>query len=161
MTKQKKDESKSVKQQKDEERMKKELETLAAILDKSDSAGKEEKGSPQEKVQDKTPAAKPAQTEKIDILKPAIAKAPEKVAPKVEMPKASSPTSTPASKAPVHKPILKPNILTAPQPIPTQKAVPQEKPEAIPAMPRQPVKEEPVHIRAPAERFTPVGKPCR
>ena len=59
--KQKKDESKSVKQQKDEERMKKELETLAAILDKSDSAGKEEKASPQEKVQDKMPAAKPAQ----------------------------------------------------------------------------------------------------
>ncbi len=38
----KKDDSKAAKQQNEEERIKKELETLAAILDKTDSPAKEE-----------------------------------------------------------------------------------------------------------------------
>src|SRR5271157_6395924 len=89
----KKDDSKASKQQNDEERIKKELETLAAILDKSDSSGKEE--------------AKPSTSTEKPVLKP-ITAAPEKPMEKINILKPS--TKAPIAEKPPEKlPVAKPD----------------------------------------------------
>lgn len=153
----KKDDLKAAKQQNEEERIKKELETLAAILDKTDSPGKEEaKPAVPEKPVLKPLPDKPA--EKVNILKPAV-KAPlaekpfeKPMAIKPEMPKV---LPVKQAAAPIQKPILKPNILQS-QPIPTQKAPAPAEKEAVPIrqMPRESMKErEEIHAR-PSERVS-------
>lgn len=114
----KKDDSKAAKQQNEEERIKRELETLAAILDKADSAAQE----------------KPAAPEKPAVKAPVAEKPSEKPPAMKEPPKASVKQAMP-----VQKPILKPNILQS-QPIPAQKAAPSEK-EALPVRQAPTIKE--------------------
>src|SRR5512136_2618626 len=97
--KSKKEDSKTAKAQNEEERIKKELETLAAILDKSDSADKTV--ATPEKVTMKPLAAAPAEkpAEKINILKPAV-----KPSAAVENPK-EAPKVAARQAAPAQKPI--------------------------------------------------------
>ena len=90
----KKDDSKATKQQNEEERIKKELETLAAILDKTDAQEK-----PAEKASEK-PTMKP------------IAAAPEE-----------KPIDKPAEKINILKPVVKPAVKEAPKEAPRARQI--------------------------------------
>jgi hypothetical protein len=137
--KSKKDDSKTAKAQNEEERIKKELETLAAILDKSDST--EKTVATPEKVTMKPLAAAPAEkpAEKINILKPSAA---------VEKPK-ETPKVAARQAAPVQKPILKPNIMQS-QPIPAQK--PAAVAEKVEKAEKEAVKPAPIKEREEARK---------
>jgi hypothetical protein len=145
----KKEDAKAKKSQEEEERMKKELETLQSILEKSDFKADQAKQDPAARAHDKpaekVQTAKPAKVEakapekpavpagKVPVPRPQAAKIPaERPSEKHEKAPAPKPQAKPMV-PPVQKPILKPSILQPSQPKPEPKPVPTRVPEKVEA----------------------------
>ncbi len=183
----KKEDIKVKKSQEEEERMKKELETLQSILEKSDFKADQAKTEAAPRIQER-----PA--EKAQPAKPvkAVEKAPERPgmpAGKMPVPRPQAqkipaerpqakPESAPAPKPqakppvpPVLKPILKPSILQPSQPQPAPKPVPTRAPEKAVAEEtaiRQPEPVKAVYMPEPAKveaipepKLEPVPEPVK